>query len=274
MTMDRRTIHAILASRTARAIHQLAGTRYGARAARSADTVNRLLNNDSSNMHVNGEAWLLSQLSHVAQTVFDVGAYRGDWACEALARVHGVAVHAFEPIPETFAELSDRFGHDDRVRLNRLALSNTPNGDLRMWIDPRDRSLSSATAQPSPLARELLVPQTTGDSYAMEHGIDRIDILKIDAEGHEMEVLNGFHDSFERNSISLVQFEFTLWAAIARRWLIEYYEFFAQWDFRVGKLWPRAVRWKPYSPADEQFLHNNFIAVRLGSDAALVLGAD
>jgi FkbM family methyltransferase len=191
-----------------------------------------------------------------------------------LNRLDDVAIHAFEPIPETFGELSNRFGHDDRVRLNRLALSNTTKGELRMWIDPRDRSMSSVTAQQSPLARELLVPHTTGDSYAIAHGIDRIDILKIDAEGHEMEILQGFHESFTRKSIALVQFEYTLWAAIARRWLIEYYEFFAQWDFRVGKLWPRAVRWKPYSPADEQFLHTNFVAVRLGSDAARVLGAD
>jgi hypothetical protein len=59
---------------------------------------------------------------------------------------------------------------------------------------------------------------------------------------------------------------------VARRWLADYYQFFSQWDFRIGKLWPRSVRWKEYAADDEQFFRNNFVAVRCDSKAAHVLG--
>ena len=57
-----------------------------------------------------------------------------------------------------------------------------------------------------------------------------------------MEVLQGFRESFARDSIDVLQFDFTLWAAIARRWLANYYDFFSQWESRVGRLSARSIR--------------------------------
>ncbi|MCA1843327.1 MAG: FkbM family methyltransferase, partial [Actinobacteria bacterium] len=141
-----------------------------------------------------------------------------------------------------------------------------------IWTDDRDGQMSSATAPPGGGGRAIVVPCTTGDDYLSSHSIDHVDLLKVDVEGHEMEVLRGFRGSFDREAVDVVQFEFTLWAAIARRWLADYYDFFSQWDFRIGKLWPRFIRWSDYRPEDEQFLRCNFVAVRVGSDPARVLG--
>jgi FkbM family methyltransferase len=230
------------------------------------------LHNSSANLRLNGEAWLLSQLSAVSTTVFDVGANRGDWTREALMSLPNACLHSFEPIPETFAQLESHFGGNVRVHLNNTALSNQSK-TLRMWVDDRDEtmSMSSATASPSGGSREVFVACTTGDDYVNLQGIDHIDVLKIDVEGHEMEVLQGFHDSFGNGAIDLVQFEFTLWAAVARRWLADYYDFFSDLGFRIGKLWPRSVLWKEYAAEDEQFFVSNFVAVRPGSSAAHVL---
>ena len=228
--MNRRALHRAAASSTATAMLRVAGTSYGERAARYVDVLNRLLHNDSGNIRLNGEAWLLSRLSTVSFTVFDVGANRGDWTREALERLPAAAVHSFEPVPETFAELASRFGHSDRLQLNELALSNQSTTKLRMWTDGRDGSMSSATAPLGLSGRGSSVPCTTGDEYVRSHAIAHIDVLKIDVEGHEMEVLQGFHESFSRGAVDLVQFEFTLWAAVARRWLADYYDFF----FRGG----------------------------------------
>ena len=82
-----------------------------------------------------------------------------------------------------------------------------------------------------------------------------------------------FNSPSTDGAVDFVQFEFTLWAAVARRWLADYYDFFSQWDFRIGKLWPRAVRLKEYGAEDEQFFRSNFVAVRCDSSAAQVLGA-
>lgn len=271
--MGRGAFRRAVATRTASALLHLADTSPGRRTARHVEALNRLLHNDSANIELNGEAWLLSQLSDVATTVFDVGAHKGDWTRQALERLPKGKVHAFEPIPDTYVDLERRFGSNARVHLNHLALSNQPT-ELRMWTDERDGTMSSATPTPSGAGRELLVPCTIGDDYVKAHAIDHIDFLKIDVEGHEMEVLQGFQQSLADGAVDLVQFEFTLWAAMARRWLADYYDFFSQWDFRIGKLWPRSVRWKTYAPEDEQFFVSNFVAVRGGSKAAHVLGAN
>jgi FkbM family methyltransferase len=241
---------------------------------RYVDVAGRLLNNDSANIRLNGEAWLLAQLGGRVSTVFDVGANRGAWTQEALRMLPYATLHSFEPIPETYVELFRRLGSSDRVRLNQMALSDQPSGSLQMWTDGRDGQMASATAPPPEGGgRPLVVPCTTGDEYVSARAIDHIDLLKIDVEGHEMEVLRGFRRCFEREAVDVVQFEFTLWAALARRWLADYYDVLSQWGFRIGKLWPRSVRWSDYRPEDEQFLRCNFVAVRPGSPAARILGA-
>ena len=48
-----------------------------------------------------------------------------------------------------------------------------------------------------------------------ESGFKNIDLLKVDVEGHEREVLEGFRVALESGAVDVVQFEFTLWAVIA-----------------------------------------------------------
>jgi FkbM family methyltransferase len=269
--VNRRAIRRAAAKSTAAAVLRVSGTPWGRRVSHYVDVLNRLMQNDSGNIALNGEAWLLSQLSGTSATVFDVGANRGNWTAEALARIPNATVHSFEPIPETFADLARRFGGNSRVLLNNAALSDHPESKLRMWTDGLDGTRSSATAPLENPGRELTVSCTTGDQYIDAHGLGHIDLLKIDVEGHEMEVLHGFQDSFSSGAIDVVQFEFTLWAAIARRWLADYYDFFDSRDFAVGKLWPREIRWKDYDAEDEQFFRCNFVAARRGSSAAATL---
>lgn len=249
-------------------------TAVGQNAGSYVGTLHRLFNNDSGDIQRNGEAWLMSQLGSNPSIVFDVGANRGSWTREALHRLPNATVHAFEPIPETFGHLAQALGDSPRVRINRLALSDRTRNDLKMWIEASDGTMSSATSRISETSAEVVVPSMTGDEYIRASEIRQVDLLKIDVEGHELQVLTGFSQALADGRVDLVQFEFTLWSAIARRWLADYYEYFSQWDFRIGKLWPRSVRWKDYSAEDEQFFRCNYVAVRRGSSAARLLRAD
>lgn len=236
-------------------------------------TVDRLLHNDSGNLRLNGEAWLLDRMREIRPSVvLDVGANRGDWTQEALARLPGVAVHAFEPVPGAFELLRQRFGADPRVALNQLALTNDDGGRLRIWTDGSAGTMSSATAPSGNAGAELLLPSASGDAYVRSSGLHHIDLVKVDVEGHELSVFEGFRATLERGAIDVVQFEFTLWAAIARQWLADYYEVLEPLGYKIGKLLPRRVAWKPYAPEDEQFLRANFVAARPGTAAARVLG--
>jgi hypothetical protein len=48
---------------------------------------------------------------------------------------------------------------------------------------------------------------TTVDDYCSQHGIDRIDILKSDTEGFDLEVLKGASPLFAQHRIHLVYLE-------------------------------------------------------------------
>lgn len=252
---------------------RFSSTKAGEWTAARVATLDRLLHNDSGNLRLNGEAWLLDRLGEIRPSVvLDVGANRGDWTQEALVRLPSTVVHAFEPVPDTFELLRQRFGAHPRVALNQLALTSDDGGSLRIWTDSGDGTMSSATAPPGHAGAELLLPSTSGDAYVRSNGIDHIDLLKVDVEGHELSVFEGFRSTLERGAVEVVQFEFTLWAAIARQWLADYYEVLEPLGYQIGKLLPRRIAWKSHSPEDEQFLRANFVAARPATAAARALG--
>jgi hypothetical protein len=51
------------------------------------------------------------------------------------------------------------------------------------------------------------IPATTIDAFCAEHRIERIDYLKIDTEGHDLEVLKGSHEMLSSDRISIVEVE-------------------------------------------------------------------
>lgn len=246
----------------------------GRRTAAAVASLDRILANDSSNSSSNGEFWLLDRIGGPGEvTVFDVGAHKGEWSTRAAAVWPAAAIFAFEPIPETFERLKGTFDGDRRVEPVPVALSGPGNADeLVMWTRGGSDTMSSAVPSGRTGVDEVRVRCTTGDRFMEERGLDHIDVLKIDVEGFEMDVLSGFASALERHEVDLVQFEFTLWAVHAQRWLGDYVEYFADLGYPVGRLMPRRVDWSTYRPSDERFLRSNYIAVRPGSDAARLLG--
>jgi FkbM family methyltransferase len=114
--------------------------------------------------------------------VFDVGANVGNTVAQFLTRFADVEVHAFEPAPDTFRTLSQRI-HDPRVRLVNAALSLTA-GESRM-----DSSLNHDLRRLG--EGDQTVRVTTLAEYVQENTVERIDYLKIDTEGHDLDVLRG-----------------------------------------------------------------------------------
>jgi hypothetical protein len=51
------------------------------------------------------------------------------------------------------------------------------------------------------------VPTIRGDEFCEGQGVKKIDFLKIDAEGHDLEVLKGFEGMLARSRVGVVQVE-------------------------------------------------------------------
>jgi Methyltransferase FkbM domain len=100
----------------------------------------------------------------------------------------------------------------------------------------------------------------TGDEYAVAQGLEHIDFLKIDVEGAEYRVLDGFSHLLERGGIRCIQFEYGAFSIQTRVLLADYYERLAA-RYWIGKLFPSGVEFCDYAWTNESFRFANFVCV-------------
>ena len=141
--------------------------------------------------------------------LFDIGANDGEYLHYAL-RIFGnqVKAYSFEPQSASYERLHARFASDSRVELRKAAVGKEVGmADLFFGKDGETTaSLHCNAAQGQSVSEVVLL--TTVDQICDENAIDHIDLLKIDTEGHEMEVLLGATAMIEAGRISSVQLEF------------------------------------------------------------------
>jgi FkbM family methyltransferase len=157
-----------------------------------------------------GEAYVGRHLRDVLEPgghVVDVGGYVGYFTMLAAASVGaGGRVTAFEPVPENAASIrrsaaANGFAH---VHVEEAAVSDRP-GTARIYVDREPGGSASSTSSLAGSGSESLeVPVTTLDAYASEHGLRRLDLVKIDVEGLEAEVVRGMERVMEELRPELV----------------------------------------------------------------------
>lgn len=143
---------------------------------------------------------------------FDVGANRGRRS-EALLAL-GAWVVAVEPQPVCLKRLRARFGHEDRFRIEAVALGDAPGtAQLQIGRDDQISTLARDFVEDAEQIPELAaigwqgtleVPVTTLDALVERHGVPRF--TKIDVEGFEDHVVAGLS-----RPLPLVSLEYTQW---------------------------------------------------------------
>ena len=128
--------------------------------------------------------------------VFDVGAHLGYYSL--LAADLDAEVHAFEPSGETLSLLRKNVGEKAHVvskgawsKETTLQLKDygSAHSAINTFVSPRDENLEDPNAA-------YPVSVTTVDRYVAESGVVP-HLIKIDAEGAELEVLNGAKQTLE-----------------------------------------------------------------------------
>jgi FkbM family methyltransferase len=146
------------------------------------------------------ETRLFSSFVKKGMTVVDVGANVGYYTLLA-ARLVGEKgkVFAFEPNPENFALLTRNVAANGykNVVLVPKAVSNQ-SGTASLLIDKASSGGHSLSAFRGG-ADFVQVETVSLDEYFADRQ-ERIDVLKIDAEGAEMAILNGMSQLLERNT--------------------------------------------------------------------------
>lgn len=163
---------------------------------------------DDDNMLTNGEKDVLSIIKS-GDTVFDVGASSGLWCNMLLSKIKDVKLYAFEPLPESFIELEKVNCHKFNIAMGSLC------GQNLMYFYKKKPVLSGMYRRNSIIEKrfeiepeKIIVPTLTIDAFCRYNNIEKIDYLKIDAEGSEFEILLGAMKMLKACAIKNVQFEY------------------------------------------------------------------
>ncbi|QKK12083.1 MAG: FkbM family methyltransferase [Pseudomonadota bacterium] len=223
-------------------------------------------------MSKNGELLPLEHLKSCTETgngvtIFDIGANRGDYARLASTVLPNSIVHCFEIIPDTRLTLRKMLSGMSNVIISDYGLSNK-SGSLDVVCESENDERAHVKSRYDTEGGYLSsVRVTTGDSYVGERGIERIDLLKIDTEGHDMMVLEGFRDSLNKGVIRIVQFEYGYTWIRSRKLLKDAYELLESSKYKVGRLYPDGVMFKKYNwVKDEHYRMGNYVAVHERSE--------
>jgi FkbM family methyltransferase len=145
-------------------------------------------------------------------TFFDVGGNVGLVTLEVLGRKDGAepSVHVFEPHPRNVAALERSLSLNgaENVRVQAAAVGAAAGSAHLKTSDNPNESGCHRIVEAAELRDDVItVPVVALDDYARSHGIDRVDVLKVDVEGHEAAVLEGARELLGRRAIGMVILE-------------------------------------------------------------------
>ncbi len=145
----------------------------------------------SKKCSVNYEKLLYLRSIKKGDVIFDIGANIGYYSI-LFAKLCGKNgfVHCFEPVPETFEYLLKNMENCENAKLNNIAAASLED-TMEIAFDPYDAEKASLIFSPNSRSTTRVVSALPLDNYAKKIKLDRLNFLKCDAEGYELEVLKG-----------------------------------------------------------------------------------
>jgi FkbM family methyltransferase len=234
---------------------------------KAAEFLESAWHNEGADFETNGERFVLERLRAADfKVAFDVGANVGHWTHAALDLWQGCHIHAFEVAPRTFAKMETNarsWTHAQRAHLHPFGLSDAA-GELTMYYFPdRDELTCDVLRHEGLTVLPFDARVSTSDLFCSEHGIDRIDFLKIDVEGAEHRVLKGATDLLRARRIDCIQFEYGAFSIDTRIMLKDYFGWLGE-SHVIGKIFPNHVAFTDYDRTMEDFRFSNYLCISRG----------
>lgn len=157
---------------------------------------------------------LWRHLARDARTVFDIGANAGIYSLAARAAQPRSAIHAFEPTPELAARLREavQWNRIEGLHVHERAVSSRQGYAILTHArgeNDMNEGMNFLGAGPDPALHQTTVPTVALDGFCRDHAIARIDLMKIDVQGHEPEILEGAADLIGRGGVGTLLMELT-----------------------------------------------------------------
>lgn len=205
---------------------------------------------------------VLPQLLKTNPVVFDIGANIGDWTGSFLNKNAGGKVYAFEPVSATFAFLAQRFQGQSRVELCQAAVSDK-TGSCVIRVEGLLSGSNSLYRMPDEKCANMETVSTiTGDEFVAAKGIQEIDYIKIDVEGHELGVLHGFRKLISERRIRFIQWEYNKTWIPAGTSLYDLFELLIPAGYRLCKIRPNNLLcYQRYHRSLDNYCYSNWLAI-------------
>ena len=170
--------------------------------------------------------WAIERILRKGDTFLDIGSHCGISSLVAAGVVgREGAVHAFDPQPKLTELLRKTAALNDlpQLRVHGIALSSEDRqAELHIQFDkPILASLDRVDAP----GQTIFVPARKTGDYLRALDLQPIRLVKIDVEGHEIEILNGSAGFFERENkpqtilFESIDAEGAFWQRPVVRWL-------------------------------------------------------
>jgi FkbM family methyltransferase len=164
-------------------------------------------------------AAITTRLPH-AGTFFDIGSNIGLVSFSVAARRPDVTIHAFEPVPQVAAQwrANHLLNPQAKATLTEMAVGEVAGtAELQAGVDS-GTGITLNHREPDPGRTVIEVPQVTLDDHADAMGVDRIDMMKVDVEGHEPFVLQGSECLLTDRRIGAIVCELNDWHLQSKGW--------------------------------------------------------
>ncbi len=215
-----------------------------------------------------GEADFLNKFApSFTGCVVDVGANEGGYSKRVRDLNPHVDIYSFEPHPVTYKRMLNNL-QGRNIRAYNLAV-----GSSEGVLDLYDYALDDGSQHAS-LYKDVIEKLHHGlsvkhrvdivklDNFIKKNpNINHISLLKIDTEGHELEVLKGFEEFIKLNRIDYIHFEFNEMNIVSKSFFKDFMEFLPNYDF-YRMVQNGLIPIKVYSPIFcEIFAYQNILAI-------------
>ncbi len=206
------------------------------------------------------------------KVIVDCGANVGEWTYQLFKESElkdnnfEMDVYSFEPSAYTYRELVSTIKNIENSRNIRFfpinkALSSSI-GEANLAISNPGGGTNSLVHTENIVDLEMeQVPLTTLDSFVKQNNITQISLLKIDAEGHDPDVIKGAEMLIANQNIGVIQFEYNWRWIFGNNFLRDVFMNLSENGYHLGKVTPRGIQFFPrYSVELETFVESNYIA--------------
>ncbi|MEG3841898.1 FkbM family methyltransferase [Microcoleus sp. herbarium14] len=218
-----------------------------------------------------GELLCIERFIASGQVVFDVGANVGSWSEEVFNQFPDTEIHLFEPVPKIYKSLlqnlADGIGDSQIIPNNYAAGKQEESKQFAYYQDSPEwstfhRRLQAEKEYGIKEPQIINVLTTTIDNYCRRQEINRINFLKIDVEGGELNVLEGANNLLCQGKIDYIQFEYGGTYIDSKTTLQQVFEYFQNLRYAIFKILPDGLEYLPtFQPDYENYQWSIFLAV-------------